>query len=244
MADQPMTDEPGGAGIRRREFVKVGLAGAALLSSADFLAACGSSSSSPSGAQTSTGPSGGTPVKGGTLRVGLLSAGSAETLDVRKPFNFPDFIRLFNLLDPLFFQGPHGLVSPGSRHRGTSQQGLHRLDPPPPRWSRLAGREAVYRRRCCFHAQGKLECAVRPELQPLQALDQLQRRSQARQANGRNPALPRHRTVSSAHLHPSLPHHSGRHDRLEQARGNRPVQARVLHAREQERLHGEQELLA
>jgi peptide/nickel transport system substrate-binding protein len=52
-------------------------------------------------------------VKGGTLRVGLLSAGSAETLDVRKPFNFPDFIRLFNLLDPLFFQGPHGLVSPG-----------------------------------------------------------------------------------------------------------------------------------
>ncbi len=113
MADEPITDESSRGGIRRREFVRAGLAGAALLSTADFLAACGSSSSSPQGVQTTTGPTSGTAVKGGTLRIGLLSAGSAETLDVRKPFNFPDFIRLFNLLDPLFFQGPHGLVSPG-----------------------------------------------------------------------------------------------------------------------------------
>ena len=61
----------------------------------------------------STGPSGGSPTRGGTLRVGLLSAGSAETLDVRMPFNFPDFIRIFQLLDPLFFQGPRGIMSPG-----------------------------------------------------------------------------------------------------------------------------------
>jgi peptide/nickel transport system substrate-binding protein len=113
VADEPITDQPNGAGIRRRDFVRAGVAGVALFSGVDFLAACGSSSSSPTGVQTSTGPASGTPVKGGTLRVGLLSAGSAETLDVRKPFNFPDFIRLFNLLDPLFFQGPHGLVSPG-----------------------------------------------------------------------------------------------------------------------------------
>ncbi len=113
MADEPITDEPSGEGITRREFVRAGVAGVALLSSAEFLAAYGSSSAFAKGVQTSTGPAGGKPVKGGTLRIGLLSAGSAETLDVRKPFNFPDFIRLFNLLDPLFIQGPHGLVSPG-----------------------------------------------------------------------------------------------------------------------------------
>ena len=52
MADEPITDEPSGARIRRREFVKAGIAGAALLSSAEFLAACGSSSPSAQGVQT------------------------------------------------------------------------------------------------------------------------------------------------------------------------------------------------
>jgi peptide/nickel transport system substrate-binding protein len=111
-----MTDEAnrgiGRGELNRRDLVKTGFAGAVVMSSASFLAACGSSSSGGA-AQLSTGPSGGTPVRGGTLRVGLLSAGSSETLDVRKPFNFPDFIRIFQLLDPLFFQGPHGLMSPG-----------------------------------------------------------------------------------------------------------------------------------
>jgi peptide/nickel transport system substrate-binding protein len=111
-----MTDEAnrgiGRGELNRRDLVKTGFAGAVVMSSAGFLAACGSSSSGGP-AQLSTGPSGGTPVRGGTLRVGLLSAGSSETLDVRKPFNFPDFIRIFQLLDPLFYQGPHGIMSPG-----------------------------------------------------------------------------------------------------------------------------------
>ena len=34
-------------------------------------------------------------------------------LTCEQTFNFPDFIRVFNLLDPLFFQGPHGIMSPG-----------------------------------------------------------------------------------------------------------------------------------
>jgi peptide/nickel transport system substrate-binding protein len=103
------------SGLSRRDLLKSGFAGAAALSGAGLLAACGSSSSSSaaSAPALSTGPSGGTPVKGGTLRVGLLTAGSAETLDVRKATAFPDFIRIFQLLDPLFFQGPHGLMSPG-----------------------------------------------------------------------------------------------------------------------------------
>jgi peptide/nickel transport system substrate-binding protein len=112
-----LTDEPNGGipwgEFNRRELLKAGAAGAVLLSSADFLAACGGDSNGGA-AELSTGPpSGGKPVRGGTLRVGLLSAGSSETLDVRKPFSIPDFIRIFQLLDPLFFQGPGGVMSPG-----------------------------------------------------------------------------------------------------------------------------------
>jgi peptide/nickel transport system substrate-binding protein len=101
--------------LNRRDLIKAGFAGATLLSTAGLLAACGGSgSSSTAGAQLSAGPAtGGTPVSGGTLRVGLLSAGSSETLDVRTPFNFPDFIRIFQLLDPLFYQKPGGVMSPG-----------------------------------------------------------------------------------------------------------------------------------
>ena len=85
------------------------------LSSAALLAACGGTHAATAGttSTTSTGPTGGAAVKGGTLRVGLVSAGSAETIDVRKALNFPDYVRLFNLLDPLFFAAPGGLVTPG-----------------------------------------------------------------------------------------------------------------------------------
>ena len=114
-----MTDEPyrqiASSGFSRRDLLKTGFAGTLALSGAGLLAACGSSSS-VSGASTSAysvGPAGGIPVSGGTLRVGILSAGSSETLDVRKASPFPDFIRIFQLLDPLFFQGPHGVMSPG-----------------------------------------------------------------------------------------------------------------------------------
>jgi peptide/nickel transport system substrate-binding protein len=100
-----MADEPNGQRIDRRQFVKSGLVGAALISAAPGKTLLGS--------RTLEGLVRGAPARGGTLRVGLLSAGNSETLDIRKPFNFPDFIRLFNLLDPLFFQGPHGIMSPG-----------------------------------------------------------------------------------------------------------------------------------
>jgi peptide/nickel transport system substrate-binding protein len=111
-----MTEKPSNEpwdGFSRRDLLKTGMVGTMAVSASGLLAACGSSSSSGSSSQLSTGPSGGSPVRGGTLRVGLLSAGSSETLDVRTPFNFPDFIRIFQLLDPLFFQEAHGLMSPG-----------------------------------------------------------------------------------------------------------------------------------
>ncbi|HEX4465671.1 MAG TPA: ABC transporter substrate-binding protein, partial [Solirubrobacteraceae bacterium] len=108
----------GPGGFSRRDLLKGGFGGAVALSASSVLAACGSSSGGGGGGAAnsislSAGPQGGTPTTGGTLRIGLLSAGSSETLDVRKPFNFPDFIRIFQLLDPLFFQGPHGSMSPG-----------------------------------------------------------------------------------------------------------------------------------
>jgi peptide/nickel transport system substrate-binding protein len=88
--------------------------GALGLSGAALLAACGGTHSAGGATSaTSTGPAAGTAVKGGTLRVGLVSAGSAETIDVRKALNFPDYVRLFNLLDPLFFAAAGGLVTPG-----------------------------------------------------------------------------------------------------------------------------------
>ncbi len=101
--------------LSRRELIRAGFAGATMLSASGLLAACGGGGSSGTSASAlSAGPeAGGKAVLGGTLRVGLLSAGSSETLDVRTPFNFPDFIRIFQLLDPLFFQNPGGKMSPG-----------------------------------------------------------------------------------------------------------------------------------
>ena len=110
-----MTDVSGRDGVSRRDFLHGGAMGALGLSSAALLAACGGTHAATAGttSATSTGPTGGSAVKGGTLRVGLVSAGSAETIDVRKALNFPDYVRLFNLLDPLFFAAPGGLVTPG-----------------------------------------------------------------------------------------------------------------------------------
>jgi peptide/nickel transport system substrate-binding protein len=103
-----MTDVSGGHGVTRRDLLHSGAKGALGLSGAALLAAYGpTASASASGARTAKA------VKGGTLRVGLVSAGSAETIDVRKALNFPDYVRLFNLLDPLFFAAAGGLVTPG-----------------------------------------------------------------------------------------------------------------------------------
>src|SRR5579862_615526 len=107
-----MTNGAGDGHVSRRDFLHGGAVGVVGLSSAALLAACGSSGTAATG-KTSTGPAGGTARHGGTLRVGLVSAGSAETMDIRKALNFPDYVRLFNVLDPLFFAAPGGLVAPG-----------------------------------------------------------------------------------------------------------------------------------
>src|SRR5437588_2739804 len=107
-----MTNDAGDGHVSRRDFRHGGAVGALGLSSAALLAACGSGGKASAG-KTSIGPAGGMTRRGGTLRVGLVSAGSAETMDIRKALNFPDYVRLFNVLDPLFFAAAGGLVIPG-----------------------------------------------------------------------------------------------------------------------------------
>jgi peptide/nickel transport system substrate-binding protein len=97
-------------GLSRRDLLKHGATGAAALSVGSLLAACGGTSSSGS---ASTGQAASaTPKRGGTLRVGVVTNGNAETIDVRKAINTPDYLRTDNLYDPLFFQVVGG-VEPG-----------------------------------------------------------------------------------------------------------------------------------
>lgn len=62
----------------------------------------------------SAGPvKGGTPVRGGTLRVGVVTAGDAETISVFTGVSTPDIIRIYALHDPMFFPAEGGKVTGG-----------------------------------------------------------------------------------------------------------------------------------
>lgn len=100
--------------LSRRDLLKAGAGGAAILTAGGVLSACGSGSSPEKGIPpVTTGPSStGKPSRGGSLRVGLLTNGQAETIDVRKAANFPDYSRTDNLYDPLFFTVADG-TAPG-----------------------------------------------------------------------------------------------------------------------------------
>ena len=107
-----MPSKPRDPGLSRRELLKYGATGAGIAAAGSILSAC-AYSRSPGDARFSPGPStSGSPVRGGTLTVGVLTNGSAETVDVRAVINTPDYLRTDNLYDPLFFQVPGG-TSPG-----------------------------------------------------------------------------------------------------------------------------------
>jgi peptide/nickel transport system substrate-binding protein len=103
-----MQEDRGGADrsateITRRRFISVGAQGALVLGGAGLLNACGGSTSSSS---TATNSGGGKPVRGGTLTVGMITAGSAETLNPAKSVNNSDLLRIAQLYDNLFTVGP------------------------------------------------------------------------------------------------------------------------------------------
>jgi peptide/nickel transport system substrate-binding protein len=74
-----------------------------------LLAACGGSGGSSSAPATS----GGKPKRGGTLRVGFVSAGTAETVDPFIGITPVDQARIQNLYDPMVIVNPDLTTSPG-----------------------------------------------------------------------------------------------------------------------------------
>ena len=119
-----MSDGTERHGVTRRDVLRGAGTGALALTGSSLLAACGGSASSSAGPSTGSGtteagalsfgpPGSGTPVHGGSLRIGLVTAGNEETLNVPLTTTLPDIVRAQNLFDPLFFVGDHGAVRPG-----------------------------------------------------------------------------------------------------------------------------------
>jgi peptide/nickel transport system substrate-binding protein len=97
-----------GSHLTRRQLMTYGGQGLALVGAGSLLAACGSSSSGGGTAAggSSTIASAGKPVKGGKLNVGMISAGSAETVDPGIAITYGDILRVYQLYDFLFQPGP------------------------------------------------------------------------------------------------------------------------------------------
>jgi peptide/nickel transport system substrate-binding protein len=104
----PDGSRSGESGITRRHMMARGAQGLALLGAGSLLAACGSSSSTGGAATggSSTTGGGGKPVKGGALTVGMVTAGSAETLNPGAAGPWVDLLRIYQLYDFLFQPGP------------------------------------------------------------------------------------------------------------------------------------------
>lgn len=97
----PTADAGGQSGIlserlTRRRVLALGAQGAATLGAGALLAACGSSAT-----QATTSASG-TPVRGGTLTLGMITGGSSETLNPGLAVSFADYLRMYQLYDWLF----------------------------------------------------------------------------------------------------------------------------------------------
>jgi peptide/nickel transport system substrate-binding protein len=90
--------------LTRRQLITYGGQGAALLGVGSLLAACGGSTG-VGGTAGTTSIGGGKPRKGGTLNVGMITGGSAETLNPGVAVTYVDILRVFNLYDFLLLPG-------------------------------------------------------------------------------------------------------------------------------------------
>src|SRR4051795_12516395 len=104
-----MTDANSPLNLSRREALRLGAAGTLGLGAANFLAACGGGGAAPPSSDrrdASTGPpAGGRPARGGTVTIGWLSGGNAETLLPGHVLTNTDVWRVQQLFDPLFSVG-------------------------------------------------------------------------------------------------------------------------------------------
>jgi peptide/nickel transport system substrate-binding protein len=114
MAGDPAASLAGGSGLSRRQILGGATRLGAGAAGAWLLAACGGSlgsSSSPVKSGHSAGPAGlaqlagGTPKRGGTLTVGVISGGQEENLFPGTSVGTPDFVRDYNLYNLLFYLG-------------------------------------------------------------------------------------------------------------------------------------------
>lgn len=102
MRQEPSSsDAADGPSVDRRGFIKYGSAAAAAIVGGPLLAACGSSGQKPSAGTTTT-TTAGAPKRGGVLTVGVITNGSAETLNPASAFTPPDIARVLNLYDTLY----------------------------------------------------------------------------------------------------------------------------------------------
>lgn len=106
-ASPPNSDKaPAGSGLTRRQLMTYGGQGLALIGAGSLLAACGSSSGGAGTAGSTTSAAGVKPVKGGKLNVGMITGGTAETLNPGLATVYPDQLRIAQLYDFLVQPGP------------------------------------------------------------------------------------------------------------------------------------------
>jgi peptide/nickel transport system substrate-binding protein len=94
------------AGLDRRRFLQVAGVGAFATLASGLLVACGGSSSpSP---KSSTGASGGTPKRGGTLRLGLSGGGTSDSVDPALANTMPSYVACNLVYDALAIESGNG----------------------------------------------------------------------------------------------------------------------------------------
>ena len=107
----------------RRSFLRLSALAVGAIAIGPSITACSSGSGKPAVANStalSAGPSAsGTPQKGGVLTVGMIGAGSAESINVASSFQNVDQARILNLYDLMFNLGPGGTTTPGLIEQAT-----------------------------------------------------------------------------------------------------------------------------
>ncbi len=94
-------------GLSRRALLRAAVAGGVVLGLGGVLGACGSGS-----APAATAAAGGTPTRGGTLRVGVAGGGAKDTLDAHRGGFNPDTARAMQLYDRLMRFTPDFVLEP------------------------------------------------------------------------------------------------------------------------------------
>src|SRR5690349_1685825 len=101
------TELTGTGGLSRRDLLRWTAAGAVVVGAGGMLAGCGGDKPGTNGAAGSlaTALKGGTPTKGGQLRVGTITGGASESLDPLYGLSIQDSLRARQLYDGLFTVG-------------------------------------------------------------------------------------------------------------------------------------------